>query len=82
VTIAALTRLADQNQFDRAKIAAAVRDLGIDPEENRIPLRRSCSRHASACREPFNRPTQIPPADGTRNVPCYSMTDFKLPDLG
>jgi pyruvate dehydrogenase E1 component len=34
ITIAALTRLADQNQFDRAKISAAISDLGIDPEKS------------------------------------------------
>jgi pyruvate dehydrogenase E1 component len=34
ITIAALTRLADQNQFDRAKIAIAIHDLGIDPEKS------------------------------------------------
>ena len=34
ITIAALTRLADQNQFDRAKIATAIHDLGIDPEKS------------------------------------------------
>jgi pyruvate dehydrogenase E1 component len=34
ITTAALTRLADQNQFDRAKIATAIQDLGIDPEKS------------------------------------------------
>jgi pyruvate dehydrogenase E1 component len=34
ITIAALTRLADQNHFDRAKIATAIQDLGIDPEKS------------------------------------------------
>ncbi|HEV2972683.1 MAG TPA: pyruvate dehydrogenase (acetyl-transferring), homodimeric type [Pirellulales bacterium] len=34
VTIAALTRLADHDLFDRAKIATAIHDLGIDPEKS------------------------------------------------
>ncbi len=33
ISIAALSRLADQNQFDRAKIAQAIRDLDINPEK-------------------------------------------------
>jgi pyruvate dehydrogenase E1 component len=33
ITIAALSRLADEKQFDRAKIAQAIRDLDINPEK-------------------------------------------------
>jgi pyruvate dehydrogenase E1 component len=33
ITIAALSRLADQNQFDRAKTAQAIRDLDVNPEK-------------------------------------------------
>jgi pyruvate dehydrogenase E1 component len=33
ITIAALSRLADENQFDRAKIAQAIRDLDVNPEK-------------------------------------------------
>ena len=35
IAIAALSRLADDNQFDRAKIADAIRDLGHQPGESR-----------------------------------------------
>ena len=34
VTVAALTQLAERGKFDRQKIAAAIRDLGIDPEKS------------------------------------------------
>jgi pyruvate dehydrogenase E1 component len=33
ITIAALSRLADQDQFDRAKVAQAIRDLDVNPEK-------------------------------------------------